>query len=113
MRRKTICNKHIRKGKFYLHSDGQGGHPSLVYKKSDRKNMYFLIVFTSSGGPKRQKLKHSIEPPKIKNSYVHNTPKIAKRRDLGSKELQGLRINKEDKPLIELIKRKNDSQDHF
>ncbi len=106
MSRKKIYNKHIEKGRFYIHSDGHGGHPALVYKKKDNKNMYFIIVFTSSPGPKRKKLKHSIEPIKIKVSFVHNSPRVSTRRELGKKTMKGLKINKEDKALIEVIKRK-------
>ena len=106
MSKKKIYNKHLERGRFYIHSDGHGGHPALLYKKSDKKNIYFVIVFTSSPGPKRIKLKHSIEPIKVRVSFVHNTPLKSKRRDLGSRPLEGIKINKEDKPLIESIKRK-------
>ena len=103
MSKKKIYNKHLEKGRFYIHSDGHGGHPALLYKKRDKKNKYFILIFTSSHGPKRIKLKHSIQPEKIKISFVHNAPKIAKRRDLGKKELKGIRIDKEDKPTIKSI----------
>ena len=106
MSKKKIYNKHLERGRFYIHSDGHGGHPALLYKKSDKKNIYFVIVFTSSPGPKRIKLKHSIEPIKVRVSFVHNTPSKSKRRDLGSRPLEDIKINKEDKPLIESIKRK-------
>lgn len=33
-------------------------------------------------------------------------PKIAKRKDLGRKELKGIKINKEDKALIKSIEKK-------
>ena len=42
----------------------------------------------------------------MKVSFVHNTPKISSRRELGRKPMAGLKIDKEDKPLIESIKRK-------
>ena len=113
MSKKKIYNKHLEKGRFYIHSDGHGGHPALLYKKSDKKNIYFIVVFTSSPGPKRKRLKQSIEPIKIKVSFVHNTPKISSRRELGRNHMNGLKIDKEDKPLIETIKRKNDSQDRL
>ena len=100
MSKKKIYNKHLERGRFYIHSDGHGGHPALLYKKSDKKNSYFVIVFTSSPGPKRIKLKHSIEPIKVRVSFVHNTPSKSKRRDLGSRPLEGIKINKEDKPKI-------------
>jgi len=106
MSKKKIYGKHLEKGRFYIHSDGHGGHPALLYKKIDRKNIYYVVIFTSSPGPKRIKLKHSIEPIKVTVSYVHNRPKAGKRRDLGSKPLSGIKIHKEDKPLIKLIEKK-------
>lgn len=106
MAKKKIYNKHLEKGRFYIHSDRKGGHPSLLYKKSDRKNIYMIIIFTSSPGPKRTKLKKSIEPTKVKVSFVHNLPTVSKRKNLGSKELKGLKISKEDKPLIKSIEKK-------
>ena len=106
MAKKKICNKHLETGRFYVHSDGHGGHPSLLYKKNDNQNKYYIVLFTSSPGPKRIKLKHSIEPIKIKDSYVHNTPKVVKRRELSSFPMVGLQINPKDKSTIEIIKRK-------
>ena len=106
MSKKKIYNKHLEKGRFYIHSDNNGGHPALLYKKKDKKNKYYLVVFTSSPGPKRFKLKHSIEPIKVRVSYVHNTSKISKRKELSSFPLIGLKINDEDKITIEIIKRK-------
>ena len=38
MSKKKFYNKHLEKGRFYIHSDGHGGHPALLYKKRDRKN---------------------------------------------------------------------------
>ena len=106
MSKKKIYNKHLEKGRFYIHSDGHGGHPALLYKKIDKKNIYYLVVFTSSPGPKRKRLLHSIEPIKIKVFFVHNTPKTSKRRELSKSPMKGLKIHKDDKPLIEVIKRK-------
>lgn len=106
MSKKKIYSKHLEKGRFYIHNDKYGGHPSLLYKKNDRKNLYFVIIFTSKNGPKRTRLKHSIEPSKVKQSFVHNNPSVVTRRDLGTKELQGLRVNKDDKPLIKSIEKK-------
>lgn len=40
MSKKKIYNKHLEKGRFYIHSDGHGGHPALLYKKSDKKNIF-------------------------------------------------------------------------
>lgn len=106
MSKKIIYSKHLEKGRFYIHSDGHGGHPALLYKKNDKKNKCYIVIFTSSDGPKRKLLNHSIEPEKIEKSYAHNTPKIVKRKDLGRNELKSIKINKEDKKIVEIIKRK-------
>ena len=109
MSKKKLFKKHLEKGRFYLHNDNKGGHPAYLYKKFDKRNMYFVLVFTSSPGPKRIKLKYSIEPCKIKKSFVHSSPSVTKRRNLGSKKLIGIQIHKDDKPLIELIQKKKRS----
>ena len=106
MSKKIIYKKQLKKGKFYIHSDGHGGHPALVYEKNDKRNIYYVVVFTSSPGPKRIKLRHSIEPIKVKVSFVHVNPSKSKRRDLGSRELKGLKIHKDDKPTIKFIEKK-------
>lgn len=106
MKSKIILNKKLQKGRFYYHSDRHGGHPALLYKKRDNDNLYFIIIFSSKPGKKRKKLKHSIEPSKVESSFVHTNPDVVKRRDLGSKRLEGISIDKEDKTTIEVIKRK-------
>ena len=106
MSKKIIYKKHLQKGRFYTHRDGNGGHPALLYKKRDRSNEYFIVIFTSSPGSKRIKLKHSIEPIKVKVSFVHKYPTKSKRRDLGSRPLSNLKIHKEDKPTIDVTEKK-------
>ena len=106
MSKKKLYNKHLEKGRFYIHNDKHGGHPAFLYKKRDNKNMYFILIFSSSYGLKRKRLKFSIEPKKVKVSFVHNTPSIVKRRELGSKQMVGIKINKQDKPLIKSIEKK-------
>ena len=105
MAKKKIYSKHLEKGRFYTHSDRQGGHPALLFEKCDKKNIYFIVLFTSSPGPKRTKLKHSLDPSK-KNSFVHNYPSVSKRRNLGRKPLTRLKLNKEDKPVVKIIEKK-------
>ena len=106
MSKKHIYKKHFDKGRFYIHSDKQGGHPAYIYKKKDKKNKYYIIVFTSSPGAKRKRLKHSIQPEKVKISFVHKFPEIVKRRDLKRRAMDGIRIHKDDKPTIKIIERK-------
>lgn len=106
MSKKKMFKKHLEKGRFYIHDDKSGGHPALLYKKRDNKNLYFIILFTTSKGPKRTKLKHSIEPLKVRISYVHNSPSVVKRKHLGSKPLKGIKVHKDDKPTIKSIENK-------
>ena len=106
MSKKKLFNKHLEKGRFYIHSDRQGGHPALLYKKRDNKNEYYILIFTSSRGSRRKRLKHSIEPIRIKISFVHDIPYIVSRRELGPKILKNIKIHKDDKPLIKSIEKK-------
>ena len=106
MSKKKIYSKHLEKGRFYLHNDRNCGHPSLLYKKRDNKNMYFIVVFTSKPGKRRTKLKSSIEPSRIKVTYVHNLPIVSRRKKIGSKVLTRMKLHKEDKPLIKSIEKK-------
>lgn len=96
----------ILKGKFYttFHT-GRIGHPSLVFRLDRRKNKYWIVVFDTAGRNDRIMLKFPIEKS-IKASYVHKKPVIASHGDLGDHELLDIKINKIDKPRIELIKRK-------
>lgn len=41
------------------------------------------------------------------NSYVHNRPMICKRKDIGSKELVGMRFHDDNMKLIKSISRRN------
>ena len=106
MSKKKLYKKHLQKGRFYVRGDNNGGHPAFLYKKRDSKNLYFLVVFTSSPGKKRIRLKHSLDPTRTKKSFVHDTPTISKRKDIGRKPLTRLKIHKEDKPLIKTIENK-------
>ena len=96
----------ILRGKFYttFHT-GRFGHPSLVFRLDRKKNKYWLIVFDTTGRGDRIMLKIPVERT-VKASFVHKRPVIASHGDLGDYELIGLKINKIDKPRIEVIKKK-------
>ena len=98
--------KNLKKGKFYLHNDINGGHPALIYKKNYKKNKYKAVQFTSKNGLNRTRLKHNINGNDETPSFVLNQPIEDKRKGFGSKELKGLKIDKDDKYLIIKIKRK-------
>ena len=94
------------KGKFYRHIDGSGGHPSLIYDKNDNKDVYKAVLFTHAKKSGRTKLKHNIKENDKGDTYVHNTPIIEKRKNFLPKEMKNLKIHRDDKPLINKIKRK-------
>ena len=102
--------KQIDVGKFYLIHDGsRTGHPGFVVWKDDEANRYLVIRTDSDkpGFPTKEsrgekhitKLTHPTEE-KVTNSYVHNRPMMCKRKDLGSKELIGMRFHDNDLKLI-------------
>jgi hypothetical protein len=104
--KKKVYSKHLEKGIFYLHNDINGGHPSLIYEKNDKKNRYKAIQFTHVKGSDRTELKHNINSNDNRKCYVINYPIIDKRKKFGSKELTNFKVHKEDKNLINKIKRK-------
>lgn len=109
--------KTIEIGKFYFVHDGsKTGHPGYVVWKDDLANRY-LVIRTDSDKPgaitKEEKgekhitkSKHPTEE-KVINSYVHNRPMMCKRKDIGSKELAGMRFHEEDMILIGEIAKRN------
>ena len=108
--------KRIEVGKFYLIHDGsKTGHPGLIISKNDIRNEY-LVIRTESDKPgritkrelKRQHLitlKHPTDKNVIR-SYVRTKPLLCKRKDIGSKELLGMRIHAEDQNIIDLVSRR-------
>ena len=96
----------ILRGKFYttFHT-GKRGHPSLVFRLDRKNNKYWLVVFDTTGRNDRIMLKVPIETG-IKASFVHKRPTIASHGDLGDHELSEIKIDKIDKPRIEVVKRR-------
>ncbi len=106
--KKRIYSKHLEKGRIYKHYDSNGGHPALIYYKNDKKNIYRALKFTHKDGASRTMLKHNIEPNDEGSTYVHNYPIEDKRNSFSSSKWnKNLSVHKEDKPLINFIKRKN------
>ena len=99
-------SKKLIRGKFYIHNDENGGHPALIFEKNFKKNKYKAVKFTTKNGKRRTRLKHNINGNDDEPSYVHNYPVESKRYMFSSKELKGLKVHKDDKPLINKIKRK-------
>ena len=93
----------LLKGRFYSIFTTGGSHPSLLFRKNKRKNKYYIVVFDSSNGRHRTRLRYPTSK-EVKESYVQNRPLLSVRKDLGNHELFGLRIHKEDKVMIEIVK---------
>lgn len=98
--------KHLKRGKFYLHNDKNKGHPALIYSANHKKNEYKAVQFTHHDASDRTRLKHNIDPNDKRFSYVVNEPIVDKKYNFGSKELDRYRIHKDDKSLINKIKKK-------
>lgn len=93
----------MKLNRFYIHRDANGGHPSLIYARNINNDKYKAVCFTSKPGKGRTKLKHSINSKTRDVSYVHNNPVESSHRHFKLKECS---IKKDDKPLIESIKKK-------
>ena len=77
----------------------------MIFKEDDRKNDYYAIVTGTSQARHMTKLNHPTENG-IEASYVKNRPVKGRRKHFGSKELIGVRFHKDDKNLINTIKRR-------
>lgn len=97
----------MKLNRFYKHYDSNGGHPSLIYARNINDDKYKAVCFTSKPGKGRTKLKHSINPKTRDVSYVHNKPIEKGHKAFDWKhELMNCYVRKDDKPLIESIKKK-------
>ena len=94
----------LKRGRYYA-SYPNGGHPALIYKKNIKKNKYDAVVFGTTPGHHRTELNNPISR-NVKKSVVHTRPIRGVRTDYGDKELEGMHVNKADKPKIEIVKRK-------
>lgn len=94
----------LKRGKYYA-SYPNGGYPSLIYRKNKKKNKYDAVVFETTPGHHKKELDHPISPS-VKQSVIQTRPIRGTRSDFGDRELQGLEINKSDKPKIEMVKRR-------
>ena len=102
MAKKIIYNKRLKKGRFY----SVNGHPGYIFWKNDKKNRYKALVTGTSEGRHKTLLKHPTEKS-ISKSYINNRPVLGKRKHFGSKELDGMKFNKNDKDILKVIKRRN------
>ena len=113
----TKIIKNIEVGKFYIIYDGsRTGHPGFIINKNDQENWY-LVVRTESDKKgaitKRElqrqhliDLKHPTDTSVIK-SYIRSRPLMCKRKDIGSKELIGMKFHEDDiSKVIEVSKKK-------
>ena len=98
--------KNIEVGKFYLIFDGsRTGHPGYVVSKDDKKNRYLVVITESDKAGNKSKretdkrhltdLDYPTDSSVIK-SYIKKRPMLCKRKDIGSKELLGMKFNPAD-----------------
>lgn len=109
--------REIKVGKIYLVFDGsQTGHPGLVVAKDDDKNRYVVVITESDkkgNASKRENDKRHLTDldypteEKVVKSYIKKRPMLCKRKDIGKKELIGMRIHPNDMPKVnEVAKQK-------
>ena len=101
MSKKIIYKKHLEKGRFYSVCK----HPGLIVFKNDKKNIYIAVLTGTSRKRHQTILKHPTEP-QIDKSYVNNRPVQGKRKHFGTKELVGMRIHRDDRIIIKIVKRR-------
>lgn len=98
--------KNIEVGKFYLIFDGsRTGHPGFVIWKDDEKNRYLVIITESDkfgNKSKRETDKRHLTDldypteSTVAKSYIKKRPMLCKRKDIGKKELVGMRFHNSD-----------------
>lgn len=96
--------KNIQQGKFYInYTQDPKGHPCyVIYKYKNGK--YYVVKFTHDH-KKAYKLLKNVDPKDIKPEYIRKKLlEVNSAREFG-KELNDLYMAKENKPLIELVKR--------
>ena len=101
MSKKKIYNKHLEKGRFY----SVNKHPGLIIYKNDSRNIYCAIVTGTTKRKHQTRLSHPTEQ-RVKASRVTNRPVQGKRKHFGSKKLVGMKIHKDDRILIRIIKKR-------
>jgi len=98
--------KKIEVGKFYLIFDGsRTGHPGFVIWKDDKKNRYLVVITESDkfgNKTKRETDKRHLTDlnyptePRVAKSYIKKRPMLCRRKDIGNKELIGMKIHNSD-----------------
>ena len=112
----TNNTRTIEVGKFYLIFDGsRTGHPGYIISKSDINNWYLAIRTESDKAGKITKralkrqhlidLKHPTDKNVVK-SYIRTKPILCNRKDIGKKELVGMRFHDEDMELVKIVSKR-------
>lgn len=105
-RKTSPITKNIEVGKFYLIFDGsRTGHPGFVVWKDDEKNRYLVVIIESDkfgNKTKRETDKRHLTDldypteSRVARSYIKKRPMLCKRKDIGKKELVGMRFHPND-----------------
>lgn len=98
--------KNIQQGKFYInYTHDKKGHPCYVIFKYKNGKSY-VVKFTHNPKKAYQLIKN-IDPNDIKPEYVLKKLYEVNRISEFGKKLDHLSMQKENKPIIEKIKRRN------
>lgn len=97
--------KDIQQGKFYInYTHDKKGHPCYVIYKY--KNGKSFIVKITHNPKKAYKLIKNVDPNDVKPEYVLKKLFEVNRAEDFGKKLDDLKMPKENKPIIEQIKRR-------
>ena len=92
----------LQNGKFYM-AYGGNSHPAQVYEKT-RYGTYKSIKTGTTGGKGMEEIRPTQKG--YAKSFIHKRPFEGTRRDYGDKELLGITFDPEDKPKIEMVKKR-------
>ena len=109
--------KTIELGKFYLIFDGsRTGHPGYILWKDDSKNRYLVVITESDkfgNKTKRQTDKRHLTDldypteERVAKSYIKKRPMLCRRKDIGNKELVGMKFHRQDMDKVLFVSKQN------
>ncbi len=113
IKKSSSIYRNIEIGKFYLIFDGsKTGHPGYIAWKDEKNNRYLVILTESDKNGNKSKretnkrhltdLNHPTEP-RVVRSYIKKRPMLCRRKDIGKKELVGMKFHKDDLEKVRFV----------
>lgn len=97
--------KDIKQGKFYVnYTKDPKGHPCYVIYKY--KNGEHYVIKITHDHKKAYKLLKNVDPNDVRPEYIRKKLLLVTNPKEFGKELKDLYMSKENKPLVELVKRR-------